>query len=212
MLELYCLRHGQTDLSRANMFCGSGTDAPMTPEGREMARQFAAFYQDISWQAIYCSPLIRTRITAEIIAESKQMSPRIHDGLKEIGYGEWEGKTVKEVDRLYHDDHLSWIADPAWYPPTNGESATSVSARALRVIEEIREECADGKVLIVSHKATIRIAFCALLGIDVGRFRYRLACPVGSVSIVEFGEHGPFIERIGDRAHLDKRLRNLPGT
>jgi broad specificity phosphatase PhoE len=212
MLELYFLRHGQTPLSRENMFCGSGTDVPLTEDGEAMAWQFANFYKDVDWRAVYCGPLVRARITAEIIAASKQRTPQVRDGLTEIGYGKWEGKTVEEVDRLYHDDHLSWTADPAWYPPTDGESATSVAARVLRVIEEIREEFTDGKVLIVSHKATIRIAFCALLGIDVGRFRYRLGCPVGSVSIVEFGEHGPLVERIGDRAHLDERLRNLPGT
>jgi probable phosphoglycerate mutase len=140
------------------------------------------------------------------------MKPLVRDELIEISYGKWESKTVEEVEKLYHDEHLSWSADPAWYPPTDGESATSVAARALQVIEEIRKEYTDGKVLIVSHKATIRIAFCALLGIDVGRYRYRLACPVGSLSIVEFGEHGPLIERIGDRAHLDEHLRNLEGT
>jgi broad specificity phosphatase PhoE len=212
MLELYFLRHGQTALSRENMFCGSGTDAPLTPDGEEMSRQFADYYEAENWKAIFCSPLGRTRSTAETIAASKQMKPLVRGGLIEINYGKWESKTVEEVEKLYHDEHLSWTADPAWYPPTDGESATSVAARALQVIEEIREEFTDGKVLIISHKATIRIAFCALLGIDVGRYRYRLACPVGSLSVVEFGEHGPLIERIGDRAHLDERLRNLEGT
>jgi probable phosphoglycerate mutase len=50
-----------------------------------------------------------------------------------------------------------------------------VAQRAIRVIEEIRERFHDGNVLIISHKATIRIIICSLLGIDVGRFRYRLS-------------------------------------
>ena len=213
MLELHFLRHGQTEFSRSNKFCGSGTDAPLTPEGEEMSRAFAEFYKDTRWKAIYFSPLERTRVTAEIIAASQAIKPHSRDGLTEIGYGKWEGKAVEEVDRLYHDEHISWTADPAWYPPTDGESATSVAARALAVIKEIRDEHDDdGKILIVSHKATIRIALCSLIGIDVGRFRYRLACPVGSVSVVQFSEHGPLIEKIGGRSHLSERLRNLPGT
>lgn len=212
MLELYFLRHGQTALSKANMFCGSGTDVPLTPEGEEMARAFAEYYKDTRWNAIYFSPLIRTKVTAEIISASQTIKPIPHDGLIEIGYGAWEGKTVEEVDRLYHDEHISWTADPAWYPPTDGESATSVASRVLPVIAQIRDEHDDGKILIVSHKATIRIALCSLIGIDVGRFRYRLACPVGSVSIVQFSQHGPLIEKIGGRSHLSERLRNLPGT
>jgi broad specificity phosphatase PhoE len=212
MLELYFLRHGQTASSRENMFCGSGTDIPLTQEGEEMAYAFATFYKDTHWNAIYSSPLERTRVTAEIIAKPMHIQHRSDDGLTEIGYGKWEGKSVEEVERLYHDEHISWIADPAWYPPTDGESAISVATRALAVIGKIREQCDDGKVLIVSHKATIRIALCSLIGIDVGRFRYRIACPVGSVSVVRFGEHGPLIEKIGGRSHLSERLRNLPGT
>ena len=212
MLELHFLRHGQTALSKANMFCGSGTDAPLTPEGEEMSRAFAEFYKNDRWEAIYFSPLTRTRVTAEIIANSQKIEPRMSDGLTEIGYGKWEGKTVEEVDRLYHDEHISWMADPAWYPPTDGESAISVAARMIGVITQIRDEYDNGKVLIVSHKAAIRIALCSLIGIDVGRFRYRLACPVGSVSVVQFSQHGPLIEKIGGRSHLSERLRNLAGT
>ncbi len=212
MLELYFLRHGQTASSRENMFCGSGTDISLTPEGEAMAHAFATFYKDTHWDAIYSSPLERTRVTAEIIAKPLGMRHRRQDGLTEIGYGKWEGKTVEEVDKLYHDEHISWIADPAWYPPTDGESAIAVATRALAVIAKIRQEFNDGKILIVSHKATIRIALCSLIGIDVGRFRYRLACPVGSVSVVRFSEHGPLIEQIGDRAHLSEQLKNLPGT
>ncbi|MDP4199171.1 MAG: histidine phosphatase family protein [Bacteroidota bacterium] len=212
MLQIYFLRHGQTASSRENLFCGSGTDIPLTEPGQVMAREFAEFYKDTAWKAIYHSPLERTRVTAEIITTNSGIQLQQRDNLTEIGYGAWEGKSVEEVDRTYHDEHVSWIADPAWYPPTDGESAIAVSRRALSVIQEIRDAFQDGKVLIVSHKATIRIALCALIGIDVGRFRYRLACPVGSVSIVQFGAHGPLIEQIGDRSHLSEQLKNLPGT
>ena len=86
-----------------------------------------------------------------------------------------------------------------------------VARRALQVIEEVERRC-DGNVLIVSHKATIRIMLCSLLGIDVGRVRYRFVCPVGSVSVVEFAAHGPSLKIFADRSHLDERLRSLPGT
>ena len=89
---------------------------------------------------------------------------------------------------------------------------TGHSDAALQVVEEIQKVHDTGNVLLVSHKATIRILLCSLLGIDVGRFRYRLACPVGSVSIVEFGKHGPLLKAMADRDHLDDHLKNLPGT
>ena len=87
-----------------------------------------------------------------------------------------------------------------------------VARRGLQVIEEIKHGFSEGRVLVVSHKATIRIILCSLLGIDVGRFRYRLGCPVGSVSVVEFSLEGPLLHSLADRTHLSEALRGLPGT
>jgi len=210
-LKLYLLRHGQTGCSRENAFCGS-IDSELTPEGLEMAQAFAKAYQSTPWKAIFCSPMGRTVATVKPLCETIGMKPELRDGLKEINYGKWEGKTPEVVSRDFHDDYIRWTADPAWYPPTGGESAVAIAYRALQVIDEIKQQFPTGNVLIVSHKATIRIMVCSLLGIDVGRFRYRFGCPVGSVSIIEFGTHGPLLQALADRLHLDERLRTLPGT
>jgi probable phosphoglycerate mutase len=210
-LKLYFLRHGQTDRSRDNVFCGS-IDPDLTADGVEMAKAFAVTYRSLPWNAIFCSPMRRTVATAKPLCEAVGMQMELRDGLKEINYGKWEGKTIATVDREYHDDYIRWTADPAWYPPTEGELAVAIAHRSLQVIEEIKQRFNNGNVLIVAHKATIRIMLCSLLGIDVGRFRFRLGCPVGSVSIVEFGAHGPLLHALSDRIHLDERLRTLPGT
>ncbi|MDT4953329.1 MAG: hypothetical protein QOJ02_1467 [Acidobacteriota bacterium] len=211
-LTLYLLRHGQTALSRDDVFCGSGLDPELTAEGLEMARSFAEAYRNTLWSAVYASPLQRTVMTARPLCEALSLKMEARDDLKEIGYGKWEGQTRETVNRDYHDNYLRWLADPAWYPPTAGEMAVTIAHRSLRVIEEIKQQFSTGNVLVVSHKATIRIILCGLLGIDVGRFRYRLSCPVGSVSIVEFGEAGPLLRVLADRMHLSERLRLLPGT
>jgi broad specificity phosphatase PhoE len=212
MLTIYLLRHGQTSFSRANAFCGAALDPDLTDEGLQMAESFAKAYTSTPWQAIFTSPLKRTLQTAHPICNATAITPQQREDLKEIGYGRWEGKTVEEVSSAFHDDYIRWTADPAWYPPTEGEAAVSIAHRTLRVLEEIQRLYDNGNVLLVSHKATIRIALCSLLGIDVGRFRFRLGCPVGSVSIVEFGAHGPLLRALADRSHLSKELRNLPGT
>lgn len=211
-LNLYFLRHGQTESSRENVFCGSGLNPGLTVDGQAMAEAFAAAYCDTKWDAIFAGPLKRTIQTAQPIAQVTGIKPEIVDALREISYGTWDGKTVETVDREYHDDYTRWVADPAWNPPTGGETAIAVANRVLGFVDDVRRRFTDGNVLAVSHKATIRIALCGLLGIDVGRFRFRLGCPVGSVSMVEFGAHGPLLHRLADRAHLDARLRELPGT
>ena len=211
-LNLYLLRHGQTALSRADVFCGSGLDPELTADGLAMAHAFAAAYSAKPWRAIYSSNLRRGITTAQPLSDAVGITMQTRAELNEIAYGKWEGQTRETVGREYHDDYVSWLADPAWHAPTGGELAITIARRSMGVIDEINQQFADGNVLVVSHKATIRIILCALLGIDVGRFRYRLACPVGSVSVVEFSLEGPLLHSLADRSHLSETLRSLPGT
>ena len=211
-LNFYFLRHGQTALSREDVFCGSGLDPELTSEGLEMAQAFAAAYRDKQWTAIFSSSLRRTITTAQPLCDALGISTQVRANFNEIGYGKWEGLTKATVERDYHDDYISWLADPAWHAPTGGEPAVTIARRSLQAIDEIKQQYTNGNVLVVSHKATIRIILCSLLGIDVGRFRYRLACPVGSASVVEFSSEGPLLHSLADRSHLSEALRSLPGT
>ena len=211
-LTLYFLRHGQTALSREDNFCGSGLDPELTKEGLEMAQAFASAYRAKPWLAIYSSSLRRGIATAQPLCDALGIAMQVRTDLNEIAYGKWEGLTREKVDRDYHDDYVSWLADPAWHAPTGGELAITVARRSLLVIDEIKQQFTDGNILVVSHKATIRIILCSLLGIDVGRFRYRLGCPVSSVSVVEFSLEGPLLHSLAERSHLSESLRSLPGT
>lgn len=199
-------------MSRENVFCGRGLDPALTAEGEAMARSFAEAYRTEPWTAIYSSPLGRAVATATPLATAMQLPVLTREGLAEIDYGAWDGSTIEHVDREWHDEYERWTADPAWNPPTGGETAIALAQRMAHVIEEISDAHLDGNVLVVSHKASIRVLLCALLGVDVGRFRYRFGCPVGSVTIVEFGAHGPLAAAVADRSHLDTRLRALEGT
>ncbi|HEV7475816.1 MAG TPA: histidine phosphatase family protein [Pyrinomonadaceae bacterium] len=211
-LTLHLLRHGQTELSRADVFCGSGLDPELTTEGSQMAQAFAAAYRSKPWSAIYCSSLRRTAATAQPLCDAVGIAAQHRSDFNEIGYGKWEGLTRETVQQDYHDDYITWLADPAWHAPTGGELAITIARRSIQTIDEIKQQYTNGNVLVVSHKATIRIILCALLGIDVGRFRYRLGCPVGSLSVVEFSSAGPLLHSLADRSHLSEALRSLPGT
>jgi probable phosphoglycerate mutase len=212
MLRVFLLRHGQTAMSRANGFCGRQLDPPLTPDGLAMAEAFAAAYRRTPWRAIYSSPLDRALSTAAVLAHGASLPVEERDDLAELDYGRWDGLSVDAVARDFRVEYERWTADPAWNPPTGGETAVALAQRMTRVIAEIHNAHDDGDVLVVSHKASIRVALCALLGVEVGRFRYRFGCPVGSVSIVEFGAHGPLAQAVADRSHLDARLRALNGT
>ena len=211
-LKIYFVRHGETTYSQTGGFCGA-IDPELTPAGSQMAEQFAATYAKLPWNAVYVSPMKRTIATAQPLCDAVGMEMQLRDGLREIKYGDWEGKTVEEVKKDYEEDYINWLTEPAWNAPTNGgETSVEIASRSSLVIAEIQEKYKSGNVLVVSHKATIRIILCSLLGIDLGRYRYRIGALAASVSIVKFDVRGPLLEVLGDRSYMDENLRNLPGT
>lgn len=210
-LTIYFLRHGETTSSVSGGYCGV-LDLDLTPEGYQMAEDFAAKYKNITWSAIFTSPLTRAIKTAQPLADAIGMGIQQRRGLKEIAYGNWEGKTSEKVNVEYHDEYVRWLADPGWNAPTGGEKGIDIARRSGEVLEEIEQTYQSDNVLVVSHKATIRIMLCSLLGIDVGRYRDRIEMPVASVSIVEFTDKGPLLKILGDRSHLRPELQARKGT
>ncbi|NEP18230.1 MAG: histidine phosphatase family protein [Leptolyngbya sp. SIO4C1] len=206
-LTLYFLRHGETTHSHTDRFCGE-MNPELTEVGQEMADAFAVAYAEIPWQAVFVSPMRRTVATAKPLCDKVGIEMQLRDGLKECSYGKWEDLSKAEAYERYGEDYVRWMTEPAWNPPTGGETAVQVASRASLVIAEIEKTCTTGNVLVVSHRSTIRIIVCSLMGIDLGRYRDRIDMPVAAVSVVKFDEYGPLLQRLCDRAHLPARLRN----
>jgi probable phosphoglycerate mutase len=210
-LKLYFLRHGETTYSKTGAYCGE-VDAELTPEGVRMAKAFADAYRLVAWTAVYVSPMKRTIATAQPLCDVLGCKMELRPGLEEMHYGKWEDKTVEFVKEHYWDDYIHWLTEPAWNPPTGGETSVEIASRASLVIAEIQQKYPTGNVLVVSHKATIRIVLCDLLGIDLGRYRDRIDIPAGSVTVLKFDLHGPLLQELGNRAYMSEDLRSRPGT
>ena len=210
-LTIYFLRHGETSYSKTGAYCGD-LDTELTAEGVQMAKEFADAYRSLTWTAVYVSPKKRTIATAQPLCDTLGLEMQLRSGLEEIHYGKWEDQTVDYVKQHYWDDYIRWLTEPAWNPPTGGETSVEIASRASLVIAEIQQKYARGNVLVVSHKATIRIILCDLLGIDLGRYRDRIDMPAGSVTVVKFDLHGPLLQELGYRAYLSEDLRSRPGT
>lgn len=200
-LNLYFLRHGETVASKTGGFCGT-SDVELTPAGKIMAENFAEAYKSVPWTAIFVSPMCRTIATAKPLCELIGMEMQLRDSLKEIDFGKWENKTPAEVNLEFHDEYVRWQSEPGWNAPPGGERAIDIARRSSEVIEEIEKTYPDGNVLVVSHKATIRIMLCSLLGIDVGRYRDRINLPVAAVSVLEFCQQGPRLMKLSDCSHI----------
>ncbi|MGF1461178.1 MAG: histidine phosphatase family protein [Leptolyngbyaceae cyanobacterium] len=210
-LCVYLLRHGETEASQDDVFCGE-LNPDLTAAGLEMARHFANKYAQMTWEAVYVSPMRRTLATATPFCEAIGLEMHQRDGLKEMFFGQWENMTKEQVSEQFSQDYVRWLTEPAWNPPTGGETAVQVASRAALILSEIEDKYPDGNVLVVAHKSTLRLVLCSLLGIDLGRYRDRITFPVASVSVVSFDVHGPLLVKHGDRSHLPTELESRPGT
>ncbi len=183
--RLYLIRHGATPASAEDRFSGA-TDVALSPEGRGQAQHLAARLADAPLAAVYCSPMRRTRETAEIIGLPHGLAPIIREELREIDHGHWEGLRRSDVEAQYGDEYAAWEEDPFTFAPAGGESGLSVMARALPVIREIVLEHNGKNVAVVSHKATIRLLISSLLGFDARGYRDRLDQSPACLNILDF--------------------------
>lgn len=206
--RLYLVRHGATQLTAEDRFSGSvGVD--LSDEGRAQAQRLAARLAGHEIAAAFCSPLSRTLETAEIIAKPHALTPIVRDGLREISHGHWEGITRQQVEEQFAEEYAAWDSDPFTFAPEGGESGISVLARALPVIREIVLRYEGQNVLVVSHKATLRLIISSLLGFDARGYRDRLDQAPACLNILDF--KGPVHARLmlfNDVSHYaDEHLR-----
>ena len=209
MLSLYLLRHGQTAFSHHDRFCGR-IDAPLTVEGRMMAAAFADAYAHLPWAGIVTSSRTRTIDTAMPMAARIGLPVRRETRLDEISYGDWQGLSKTEVASRDPGYFARWLADPSIGAP-GGELPNDVAERALSAIADVRARHARGNVLIVAHKAVLRILFCRLLGFDVRLYR-TLDWPVSAVSRIDIEGGRLWLRTFADLSHLSGAERRTVGA
>ena len=182
--RLFLVRHGATQLTAENRFSGDvGVD--LSDEGRAQVQCLAERLATEKITAVYCSPLSRTVETAAILSAPHGLSPIHCNGLREISHGRWEGLTRREVEERFVGEYEAWEADPFTFAPVGGESGVSVLARALPVIREIVVAHKGESVLVVSHKATLRLLLSSLLGFDARGYRDRLDQSPACLNVVD---------------------------
>jgi broad specificity phosphatase PhoE len=183
--RLYLVRHGSTQLTAEGRFSGS-EGADLSDEGRWQAAQLGERLRSEGLTAAYCSPLSRSAETAAIITHSCELVAVPRDGLREISHGHWEGLTRGEVEERFGEEYSNWEEDPFTFAPQGGESGLAVLARALPVIREIVTAHGGERVLVVSHKATIRLLLSSLLGFDARGYRDRLDQAPACLNVLDF--------------------------
>ena len=210
--RLFLVRHGATSATEEDRFSGS-SGAELSEQGRWQAERLGERLEHLEIAAIYSSPLSRALETARIVGGHCRLEPVTREGLKEIGHGHWEGMKRRDVEHEFTAEYAAWEADPFTFAPNGGESGVAVLARALPVIRDIVTSHSGSQVLVVSHKATLRLILSSLLAFDPRGFRDRLDQSPACLNVVDFRD--PVRARLmlfNDTSHYAERPRMPEGN
>ena len=163
MTKVYLVRHGETDYNKRGCYYG-WTDCSLTVEGIEQSKTLRRSFESIQYDVILSSDLKRATETANIINRgSKEL---ITDNrLRELNFGQWEGKNYQEIMIQYAEHWNLWVEDWENATPTGGESFSSMYNRTSECMDEILKIYKDKSIVIVSHNGSLRIIAAYLLGL-----------------------------------------------
>ena len=202
---LLLVRHAETE-DNAQMRLGGWTDADLSLRGeaqvRLLADHFNRAHGDV--EAIYASPLVRARRTADAIGELTGHKPILLDDLREMYFGELDGRPFEELKEAYahllEADQNAELEDFVW---PSGESRSGFTSRVLRVINRIASGHVGRSVGVVTHSGVIATLLTILHGESPANWR-KWTVPNASLTEVQWdhvAEQGALL-RHGDDAHL----------
>ena len=165
--RLVLLRHGQTDYNVGGRMQGH-LDSMLTETGVEQAASVAPEIARLVPDRVISSDLKRAVDTADLVSAACGLPVKYDARLRETHLGEWQGRTVAEIEDGWPGAIATWRSDPGWAPP-GGESRIEVVRRSLPVVEELDEEFATGDpdttVVLVAHGGLIAGLVCGLLAL-----------------------------------------------
>ncbi len=180
--EVWLVRHGETEWSKSGQHTGT-TDLPLTEVGVEAARALRPLITGTSFDLVLCSPRERALHTAQLAGLEDF---HIEDGLVEWNYGEYEGKTRKQV----HETRPDWSIWTDGAP--GGESPNEMSERVDRVIAKCRAN--GGRVLLVAHGHVLRSLAARWIASPVTTGAH-LPLDTAKVSVLSYDRGTPTIDR-----------------
>jgi probable phosphoglycerate mutase len=201
--QLVLLRHGETEWSASGQHTGR-TDLPLTTAGEEQARVAGAALADYEFQAVYTSPLLRARRSAELAGYPDAV---VDEDLAEWDYGPVDGRTSAEISEELGREFLIFDDGVRILPPSaehgdgrEGETLDQVAVRAARMVARAEETLAGrtgadggGNVLLVAHGHLLRVLATVWLGVDP-RLGSRFELGTAAVCLLGYGHNLRTIE------------------
>lgn len=156
-MKLYVVRHGQTEWNVLKKMQGSA-DIPLNEYGKEQAQETKAILENISFDIIFCSPLIRAKQTAEIINSNRDLDIIFDNRLRERNYGEFEGVSKSSFN---YNDFWAYNKNLKY---TKAENVQDFFKRIYNFLDEIKISYSDKNILIVCHAGITKAIECYVNG------------------------------------------------
>lgn len=187
--SIFLVRHGQTDWNISRRVMGK-LPIPLNDIGRKQAEAVCQALGEVAVAALYHSPHLRTEETAAAIKGAKACAFTPHSSLREVEYGDWEGKSFEELKA--HEAFSVYFTDPGACQVPGGECMREVQERTVACIESLRERHAGETVVLVSHSDVIKTALVHYLTLPLSAL-HRLCIDNGSISCLLLS---PSIDRV----------------
>lgn len=198
MTLVLLIRHGHTPTA-GRVLTGWTRGVHLSERGRAQAEALVHRLEGVPLQAIYSSPLERCRETAAPLARARGLPVRTRRDLLEVNYGEWTGRSIRQLARTRAWRALQRTPSAVRFP--GGETLSEVQARAVDAVRDIAEAHPGGVVAIVTHADVVRLALAGLLGLPLD-LSQRLAVDPGSVSVVAIADAEVRALRVNDTGDL----------
>jgi broad specificity phosphatase PhoE len=180
-VELYLVRHGETEWSRARRHTGR-TDLPLSPAGEAEAKALGRHLDGLAVDRVLSSPLARAAVTARLAGFGDRVE--VTDALLELDYGEYEGRTTPEI----RASRPGWDLFRDGCP--GGETVEDAAGRARPLLAELA--AAGGRALLFSHGHQLRVLTACYLGLPPEAARH-LFLGTASLSVLGVEHEWPAI-------------------
>lgn len=164
--RLLAVRHGETAWNRDTRIQGH-TDIDLNDHGRWQARRLAEALRDEPIAAIYSSDLKRARDTAQAVAETRTLPVHAHIGLRERGFGRFEGHTWDELELHYPTETLAWRKRMPDFAPPGGETLLQLRERVVGTALDLAARHPGEQVLLVAHGGVLDILYRAATRLEL---------------------------------------------
>ena len=162
---IYFIRHGETHLTPERRFSGSdGSNPELSQAGLAQAEAVATEMAIRKADILIASPMLRTTQTAEAISKATGLSINFDPQWVEVGFGEWDELTVKEIKELYPSEWEQWVSNVSYAPGKTGESYVDLAARIELAITDLALAHPGKTIAVVAHNMVIRTAATLVAG------------------------------------------------